>query len=70
MIIGSLEWLGAEGALVLDIEPVPQALLVEEVLTAQYQTVVMIGFLKAYFALVGAVGLDFDFLGEIDEHEG
>lgn len=48
----------AYGALIFNIEPVPQALLMEEVLASEDHAVIVMGFLKADAA---RVALSFNF---------
>lgn len=50
--IKSLYWLTAYRALVLHIQPIPQALLVKEMTTTKYHAVVVTSLLKTYLALV------------------
>ena len=50
-LLGSESFL-AYGALIFNIEPVPQALLMEEVLASEDHAVIVMGFLKADAARV------------------
>ena len=56
-LLGSESFL-AYGALIFNIEPVPQALLMEEVLASEDHAVIVMGFLKADAA---RVALSFNF---------
>lgn len=40
-----------------------------EVFAGENETVIVVGLLETYFALVGTIGPDFDFFSKVDKHE-